>query len=73
MSTNSKNKAIAIAMIQLGHNMNLKVLAEGVEHKAELDILVESNCDLIQGHLFSKALPAIELESLLLQDQRLIM
>jgi len=73
MSTNSKNKAIAIAMIQLGHNMNLKVLAEGVEHKAELDILVESNCDLIQGYLFSKALPAIELESLLLQDQRLIM
>ncbi|AFY74538.1 diguanylate cyclase (GGDEF) domain-containing protein [Synechococcus sp. PCC 7502] len=72
MAINSKNKAIVIAMIQLGHSMHLRVLAEGVETKDELDILVENNCDLIQGHLFSKALPALELESLLIQDRRLI-
>jgi len=68
MSTNSTNKAIAIAMIQLGHSMNLKVLAEGVETQAELDILKEYNCDLIQGYFFSKAIPAIEFESLLFQS-----
>ncbi len=72
MSISSKNKAIAVAMIQLGHSMNLKVLAEGVETKAELDILLEHRCDLIQGYLFSKALPAPECERLLLQDRRLV-
>lgn len=72
MAHNSKNKAIAIAMIQLGHSMNLKVLAEGVETRTELDILLEHNCDLIQGYLFSKAIPAIEFESLLRQNKCLI-
>jgi diguanylate cyclase len=72
MASNSTNKAIAIAMIQLGHSMNLKVLAEGVETQAELDILREYNCDLIQGYFFSKALPAIGFESLLFQDLRLL-
>jgi diguanylate cyclase len=71
MASNSKNKAIAVAMIQLGHSMNLKVLAEGVETRAELDILIENHCDQIQGYLFSKALPVSEIESLLLSDRRL--
>jgi len=72
MASNAKNKAIAIAMIQLGHSMNLKVLAEGVEARTELDILLENHCDLMQGYLFSKALPPQEIESLLLSDRRLM-
>lgn len=65
MAHNPTNKAITTAMIQLGHSLNLKVLAEGVETQAELDILTERGCDLIQGFFFSKALPVGELTKLL--------
>jgi diguanylate cyclase (GGDEF)-like protein/PAS domain S-box-containing protein len=51
---------IAIAIIQLAHILGFTVLAEGVETVAQLAFLREQGCDLYQGYLFSKPLPAAE-------------
>jgi len=52
----SSNKNIVGDIIKIGHQMNLKVVAEGVEDKEQLDILKIYNCDIIQGYYFSKPL-----------------
>ncbi len=66
-----KTAAITIAIIQLAHSLNLKVIAEGVETPEELDFLWENECDEIQGYLFSPPVPAEEFEKLLKSGRRL--
>ena len=56
----SKNMAITKSIIALGYNLGLKIVAEGVETREQLDFLVEKGCDYIQGYFFSKPLPAVE-------------
>lgn len=60
-----KKQAMVQLMIELGHTLNLKVLAEGVETEAELNILKQLHCDEYQGYLFSPPLPASEIDTLL--------
>ena len=50
---NPKNAAIAQAIIMMAHQLNLRVIAEGVETPAELAFLQENGCDDLQGYLFS--------------------
>ena len=57
--------AITKAIIQMAHSLKLKVIAEGVEVRAELDFLRREQCDEMQGYLFSRPLPAAEFEKLL--------
>ncbi len=71
IADDKQKSAITTALIQMGHNLNLQVVAEGVETKAELAFLRQYNCDAIQGFLFSRSLPAAEFEKLLLADKRL--
>jgi len=52
--------AIAASVILLAHSMNLKVVAEGVETKEQLEVLRQQGCDIVQGFLFSKPLAAEE-------------
>lgn len=56
---------VATSIIQLAHNLNLKVIAEGVETEAQLLFLEDRGCDLVQGYLFSRPIPSTELEKLL--------
>jgi EAL domain-containing protein (putative c-di-GMP-specific phosphodiesterase class I) len=65
-----KKQAMLQLMISLGHTLSLKVLAEGVETEAELSILKELHCDEFQGYLFSRPLPASEIEALLQEYQK---
>jgi len=51
------DKQIASAIIALAHNLNFKVLAEGVETAEQLDFLRQQGCDYYQGYYFSKPLP----------------
>ncbi|VAW60123.1 diguanylate cyclase/phosphodiesterase (GGDEF & EAL domains) with PAS/PAC sensor(s) [hydrothermal vent metagenome] len=61
MNTSSKDKAVVKTIIELGHNLNCKVVAEGVETKEILDELCLLNVDKVQGHYFSEAMPEDEL------------
>jgi diguanylate cyclase (GGDEF)-like protein/PAS domain S-box-containing protein len=62
--------AIVRAIIQLGHALDLTVIAEGVETKEQLQYLSALECDVLQGFLFSKALPAAAFEELLMEQKR---
>lgn len=53
---------ITTTIIDLAHNLRLKVIAEGVEEQEQLDWLRERHCDEVQGYLFSPPVPADMLE-----------
>ncbi|MFM9438155.1 diguanylate cyclase (GGDEF)-like protein, partial [Janthinobacterium sp. CG_23.3] len=55
------DRAIATAVISLGHKLQLKVVAEGVETQAQRDFLHANGCDEMQGYLFSRPVPAEEI------------
>ncbi|NRD74216.1 bifunctional diguanylate cyclase/phosphodiesterase [Shewanella sp. VB17] len=48
------DKAIVKAIISMAHNLNLGVIAEGVETKEQLSFLHKNDCNAVQGYLFSK-------------------
>ena len=62
--------AIVRAIINLGHALDLTVIAEGVETKEQLQYLSALECDVVQGFLFSKALHAAAFEELLIEQRR---
>ncbi len=51
------DRAIVLAMISMAHSMKLKVVAEGVETSEELSFLMDNQCDLLQGYLYSPPVP----------------
>lgn len=57
--------ALCEAIILLAHKLGLKVVAEGIETRAQYDLLVAAGCDFGQGYLFSKPLSAGYFEALL--------
>jgi diguanylate cyclase (GGDEF)-like protein len=61
MCVNSKDKSVVKTIIELGHNLECRVVAEGVENQMTLDSLILLNVDRVQGFFFSKALPFDEL------------
>jgi len=60
MLESEKDLAIVKAVIDLAHNFNLKVVAEGVETNAIAERLSQLRCDILQGYLFDRPLPAEE-------------
>lgn len=58
MITEPNNTAIVHSIIDLGHHLGLKVIAEGVEDSATRDKLKALGCDMAQGYYFSRPLPA---------------
>jgi len=58
MSHTNSDEAIVSAVITLAHSMGLKVVAEGVEKKCQLDYLKSEGCDLIQGYYFGQPVSA---------------
>ncbi|MFL0245818.1 sensor domain-containing protein [Candidatus Clostridium stratigraminis] len=54
---NSNKEIIAKTIITLARNMNLDVIAEGVETYEQLEFLKKNKCDIAQGYLFSEPIP----------------
>jgi EAL domain-containing protein (putative c-di-GMP-specific phosphodiesterase class I)/CheY-like chemotaxis protein len=58
------------SLIELGHNLGLKICAEGVENRAALDMLAIMGSDRCQGYFISRAVPASEIASFAIQWNR---
>lgn len=65
VTTDPSDKAIVTAIIAMAHNLQMEVIAEGVETEAQRGFLHDNNCDHLQGFLFSRPLPAEEFSRIL--------
>ena len=63
--------AIAKAIFTLAHSLNMRVLAEGIENKVQLEFMRLHDCDEIQGFLFSKPVSSQELSDILTSGKHL--
>lgn len=66
------DEAIVQATIAMAHNLNREVVAEGVEIEQHLDFLREQGCEVVQGFLFCRPIPAGSFENLLQERERLL-
>jgi EAL domain-containing protein (putative c-di-GMP-specific phosphodiesterase class I) len=57
MATNRDCRVIVNAIIDLGHNLGLKIVAEGVEDRRAWEMLADKRCDMAQGHHIAKSMP----------------
>lgn len=62
MHENDGHKAIVCGIVGLAHNLNMHVVAEGIEHPAQLAILRAIGCEYGQGYLFARPMDASDLE-----------
>jgi len=70
MLENKEDVAIVRSTIELGHNLGLKVVAEGIEREEEMQMLKDFGCDQAQGYLISKALTAADMEAWITQSKK---
>lgn len=69
LMNNHDDAVIATAIIGLSHNLNMKVIAEGVENIEVLEFLAQQNCDMYQGYHYSRPVPINEFFAILQRDQ----
>ena len=62
---NRQNRALVEAIIAMAHSLEMKLVAEGVETKDQLEFLREKNVTIVQGYLFSRPVPANDFRTLL--------
>jgi len=65
------NVAITQAVIAMGHSLGMRVIAEGVETRAQHNFLLAQKCDEYQGYFFSKPLAEDEFIALLAKPRRI--
>jgi EAL domain-containing protein (putative c-di-GMP-specific phosphodiesterase class I) len=63
MTTSETDRIMVQKTIELGHELRMQVLAEGVETQEQLELLRSYGCDTVQGYLFSRPIPAGEMVS----------
>jgi EAL domain-containing protein (putative c-di-GMP-specific phosphodiesterase class I) len=69
LNSNPDDASIVRAIISLAHGLRLKVVAEGVESAAQLELLKRMGCDQYQGFLRGAAVPASDMQALLADNQ----
>ncbi|MBU2894243.1 EAL domain-containing protein [Colwellia sp. D2M02] len=65
---NDRDHMIVRTIIQLGHNLGMKIVAEGVEYEAQRQLLESEGCEYYQGYLYAKPVTAQEFEALLVAE-----
>lgn len=65
VESQARDAAIASALVQLGHSLGLRVVAEGIEREGQVAFFRERGADLLQGYLLARPLPEPELARLL--------
>ncbi len=60
--TQERGLLIVSEVIDLAKKLNMKIVAEGIESREQVDFLIEQECDLIQGYYFAKPMPIREFE-----------
>jgi diguanylate cyclase (GGDEF)-like protein/PAS domain S-box-containing protein len=63
LESDATNRALSEAVIRLGESLQLTVVAEGIETDGQLQILKQQGYHVAQGYLFSRPLPAADLEA----------
>jgi EAL domain-containing protein (putative c-di-GMP-specific phosphodiesterase class I) len=63
------SKSIVKAIIAMAHNLDLRVIAEGIETEQQCLLLQEYGCDVMQGFYFTRALPVEEFISIALESR----
>lgn len=63
------DKAIVRTIISMGHSLDMKVTAEGVETEAQRAFLIQHGCDHFQGYLFGNPMPINDFENLVVANQ----
>jgi EAL domain-containing protein (putative c-di-GMP-specific phosphodiesterase class I) len=69
LPSNPAHAAIVRSIVDLGHNLALRVVGEGVETAAILTSLRQTGCDIAQGYLLARPMPADQLARWLLTAQ----
>jgi len=72
MEHNEQQRNITASLIRLASYLQLDVIASGIENEMQAYLLHVMGCDILQGHLFSKALPAAEIPALLARENKLL-
>lgn len=68
ISSENYEHKLTKSIISIAHDLNLKVVAEGVETELQYSILKKMHCDILQGFLFSRPIPAQDFEKLLVHN-----
>lgn len=64
-----KNTKMTVSIIDLAKSLNLKIIAEGIEDKKQLEFLIEKNCPWGQGYYFSRPIPFKDFKKLLKRQE----
>jgi EAL domain-containing protein (putative c-di-GMP-specific phosphodiesterase class I)/GGDEF domain-containing protein len=72
MEHNEQQRNITASLIRLASYLQLDVIASGIENEMQAYLLHVMGCDILLGHLFSKALPAAEIPLLLAKENKLV-
>src|SRR5579871_2153711 len=73
LGRNPQSAAIVRAVIDLGHGMEMSIVAEGVETAEQLGFLANEGCDAMQGYLLGKPLPIAQYATLVGRDNANVM
>ena len=65
LSKDVRDTALCEAIIVMAHKLGLQVIGEGVEHHLQDEILDKAGCDFVQGYLYSRPIPAEQLDAIL--------
>ena len=71
MLLDTRMQGIALSVISLAHNLNMHVIAEGVETREQVAFLSAHGCDEMQGYFFSRPIPAGAFGALWRQHQNI--